>query len=216
MKDSRGFQPAPKKLISGNFMISILSYTQQFPGLSFYFIRYLLTGSEDYQMKFSHFLSVLSSAVVLVTFELAVSQSNIALDACNYLAEENFTVSRVYTGDEKHRYQGCDSLRKPVDKGEPLGSDLRYSVRGNASVANYISLTLRMNSAKVSTPVLREFHKYSDVIYRKAFSEPLPAEISRAILSAIRGEWQFNNHTIRLKRMHDRALVYELVFSIGK
>lgn len=154
--------------------------------------------------------------IIVASQALSANQSIDPIAACDYLTGEKFKGSMEYTENEKTGKYSCASLRKPIDKGEPLGSDLKYMVKGNESEATQVSLWLRMNSSRISTPVLREFQKYSNVLYQKAFGNDLPAEISRSMLSAIRGEWHYHGHKISLSRVHDKALVYELIFSIEK
>jgi hypothetical protein len=150
----------------------------------------------------------------LTPFVLSANQSIVPQDACNYLKEERFRGNLEYRKNKNSDSFSCGSLRKPIDKGEPTTSDLRYSVSGSESSVTQISLLLRMNSFKISTPVLKEFSRVSNVIYLKALNKNLPEEIEKSILSAIRGEWQYDGYSVKLIRKHDKARVYELEFMI--
>lgn len=147
---------------------------------------------------------------------LLASQSIDPVAACHFLSEQRFRGALEYKPNRKTGVYSCSSLRKPIDRGEPLGSDLRYQVLGTASEARKISLQLRMNSPRISTPVVRQFQRYADIIYQKVFAEPIPPEISDAMLASLRGEWRMHGYLIKLNRIHDKAFVYELIFSIEK
>ena len=130
-----------------------------------------------------HFLAL--TILSIFSFSLFAGQNIDPQEACNYLTNERFRGNLEYK--ESKRSSGnysCGSLRKPIDKGEPTTSDLRYSVIGSDSSVSQISLLLRMNSFKISTPVLKEFAKVSGVIYLKAFNESMPEDIERSMLSA--------------------------------
>jgi hypothetical protein len=135
--------------------------------------------------------------------------------ACSFLNEDHFRGSMEYSR-KKSGYYNCSSLRKPINKGEPTGSDIRYEVRGTESEVTGILLHLRMRSHRISIPVLKEFHRNSETLYQKVFNKSLPEEISIAITSAIRGEWAMDGYKIQLNRLHDNAMTYELIFSIEK
>ena len=154
--------------------------------------------------------------IMLISGSSIANQPIKPQEACAYLTSERFRGDLEYKKNLTTDGYICSSLRKPVDKGEPLGSDIKYTVKGNEFETHQVSLLLRMNSHRISTPVLREFVKYSSVIYEKAFGEILPSEIKKSILSAIRGEWKMNDHNLKLIRQHDRAFVYELNFIIEK
>ncbi len=166
--------------------------------------------------KLNYLMTRMMGVMVLASQALYANQSIDPVTACNYLAEEKFRGSMEYRQNKKTGMYSCLSLHKPINKGEPARSDVQYRVSGNASEARLFSLSLRMNSPRLSTPVLREFQKYSDKLYQKNFGESLPAEIQQAIFSAIRGEWNLHGHKIKLSRIHDKAITYELVFSIEK
>ena len=168
-------------------------------------------------MKLLHHL-ILSSVVVAALFSQALLANQLIdpVAACQFLSEQRFRGSLEYKQDKKTGLYSCTSLRRPIDRGEPSISDLRYQVLGTATEARKIRLQLRMNSPRISTPVVREFHHYADIIYRKVFAEALPQEISDAILSSLRGEWRRHGYLVKLQRIHDKAFVYELVFSIEK
>ena len=134
--------------------------------------------------------------------------------ACQYLSDERFRGNLDYKPVKKSEVYSCASLRKPVDKGEPSTSDLRYAVKGTQNSADQISLLLRMNSFKVSVPVLKEFIRVTEIIYSKAFDMNLPEDIKKSMLSAKAGEWQHNGYTIKLLRQFDKTRTYELVFII--
>ena len=148
------------------------------------------------------------------SFSLFAGQNINPEEACNYLEQERFRGNLAYKENKRSGNYSCGSLRKPIDKGEPTTSDLRYSVSGSDSSVSQISLLLRMNSFKISTPVLKEFAKVSGVIYQKAFNNTLPEDIERSMLSAIRDEWQFEGYSVKLLRKHDKARTYELEFLI--
>ena len=135
--------------------------------------------------------------------------------ACNLLKQENFRGSMQYSQKNSGIY-ACTSLRKPVNRGEPTGSDMRYEVLGTETETSKVLLHLRMRSHRSSVPVLKEFERISSLVYRKLSGDSLPEAISMAIVSAIRGEWVMQDHVIRLQRLHDRAMTYELILSIGK
>lgn len=166
--------------------------------------------------KIKHHMALMMGMIVLASQTLYANQSIDPVTACNYLVEEKFRGSMEYRQNKKTGLYSCSSLHKPINKGEPARSNVQYRVSGNASEARLFSLSLRMNSPRLSTPVLREFQKYSDKLYQKNFGESLPAEIHQAIFSAIRGEWNLHGHKIKLSRIHDKAITYELVFSIEK
>ncbi|MGD2117220.1 MAG: hypothetical protein PVG66_02575 [Chromatiales bacterium] len=159
-----------------------------------------------------------SSVVLLAVFSqtLMAVQSIDPLAACDFLSEQRFRGTLEYKQDKKTSVYSCTSLRKPIDRGEPTVSDLRYRVSGTADEARKISLMLSMNSARISTPVVRQFHNNAAILYEKIFAETLPQEISDAILSSIRGDWPRHGYVVKLKRVHDKAFVYEMVFSIEK
>lgn len=158
-----------------------------------------------------------ASAVFILLFAQTLN-ANSPIDpdtACSFLKGDHFKGSMEYTRNRSGNFN-CSSLRKPINKGEPTGSDLRYEVRGTESEATTILLHLRMRSHRISIPVLKEFHRNSETLYQKVFNKTLPEEISTAITSAIRGQWSMDGYKIRLNRLHDKAITYELVFSIEK
>ena len=134
--------------------------------------------------------------------------------ACQYLSDERFRGNLDYKQVKNSEVYSCASLRKPVDKGEPSTSDLRYAVKGTQTSADQISLLLRMNSFKVSVPVLKEFSRVSDVIYSKAFGSALPEKVKKTILSAQPVKLTKEGHTIILERKFDKTRTYELDFII--
>ncbi len=154
--------------------------------------------------------------IILSTFSFTIfSAQNInPEDACKYLTDERFRGNLTYHENKRSGNYSCASLRKPIDKGEPSTSDLRYSVKGNKSSAEQISLLMRMNSFKVSVPVLKEFSRVSGVIYSKAFGSALPEEVNKTILSAQPGKWTSDEYTIILDRKFDKTRTYELDFII--
>ena len=153
-------------------------------------------------------------ALLVYSLPLFATQKIDPEAACKYLEQERFRGNLEYKQHKKSQNYSCSSLRKPINKGEPSTSDLRYSVMGTESSVSQVNLLLRMNSFKVSTPVLKEFGRVTDVIYQKAFKDNLPLEIEKSILSALRGEWSFDGYSVKLIRKHDKARVYELEFVI--
>lgn len=133
--------------------------------------------------------------------------------ACNLLKQERFRGNMEYI-KQKSGSQGCVSLRKPIRKGEPPASDMRYRVKGTDSQVTSISLHLRMKSHASSIQVLQEFQKTSAYVYEQVLGQSMPEEITNSIISAVRGEWSIQGYRVSLKRLHDRTMTYELIFSI--
>ena len=167
-------------------------------------------------MNHSSLITTASAIFILLFVQALHARSPIEPGAaCSFLKEDHFRGSMEYSRKKSGDFN-CSSLRKPINKGEPTGSDIRYEVRGTESEATGILLHLRMKSHRVSTPVLKEFHRNSETLYQNVFSKSLPEEISIAITSATRGEWAMDGYKIRLNRLHDKAMTYELIFSIEK
>ena len=162
-------------------------------------------------------LLILPAALILLLFaQVLFASGPIDPDAaCNFLKQERFRGSMEY-GQKKSGIYNCISLRKSVNKGEPTGSDIRYEVRGEDTQVTILLLHLRMRSHRLSVPVLKEFHHYANIIYKKIFLDQLPEEITKAIIAAVKGEWAVQGHKVSLNRLHDKALTYELIFSIEK
>ena len=167
-------------------------------------------------MNHSILTSATSIAFILLFVQTLYARAPIDPgSACSLLKEDHFRGSMEYARNKSGDFN-CSSLRKPISKGEPTGSDIRYEVRGTESEAIRLLLHLRMRSHRISIPVLKEFHRNSETLYQKVFSKALPEEISSAITSAIRGKWTMDGYKIRLNRLHDKAVTYELIFSIEK
>ena len=154
---------------------------------------------------------------LLVLFVAVASQAVQAAElapaeACALMEEEGFRGS-AYAEFEPGRYR-CSSLRKTLIQGEPASSDVRFLVTGNASEVQKLVLELRMRSGRAPQQVLVRFSRYAAVLLEKAAGAEMPAEVDAAIRSAVAGEWQQGESRLKLERIHDRADVYDLIFSV--
>lgn len=133
--------------------------------------------------------------------------------ACAYMAMEGFRGSTEY-----HEFKGgqfrCSTLRKPIPRGEPPASDVRYVATGNASAVTRLALELRMRSGRSPQQVLIQFDQYVTALLEKALNEKVLEELSTSIRSAVPGEWQQVGRTLKLVRSQDRGITYDLIFSI--
>lgn len=133
--------------------------------------------------------------------------------ACDFMRDQGFKGRMNYRENRNDLYS-CASLRKRVNRGEPTGSNIRYLVTGSATEAREISLRLRMISHRAPQQVLAEFNTHASKLYEKALGQQLPDNISSAIRSALQDEWQFEGYRVKLERLHDKAVTYDLLFSI--
>ena len=134
-------------------------------------------------------------------------------DACAFLDQHGLHTAGGYSEFKPGQFR-CNSLRKPIIRGEPPKSDVRYIVTGSASAANKLVLELRMRSGRAPQQVLILFSQYVEGLLGKVLKQEVPDDISSAIRSATPGEWQMAGKTLQLKRVHDRANTYDLVFSV--
>jgi hypothetical protein len=132
---------------------------------------------------------------------------------CQWMNPERFAGSGKYTRAKDDLYR-CATLRKPINRGEPPGSDVRYVAQGTATAIGQVRLELRMRSFRQPQQTLKRFHAYADALTRLALSIGLPEEAGRSIRSGVIGEWQISGKTIRLEKSHVVSGSYDFVFSI--
>ncbi|MET0029716.1 MAG: hypothetical protein ABW101_18945 [Candidatus Thiodiazotropha sp.] len=131
---------------------------------------------------------------------------------CQWMSEERFG------GLSEYRQRGsqyrCATNRKPIDRGEPVSSDVRYLAFGSKDEILEVRLEMQMRSARQPQQVLKRFADYAEVLSIKATGKDLPEEVGPSIMSGIAGEWQQHGRTFRLRRVQDHGSRYDLHFII--
>ncbi|MET0091844.1 MAG: hypothetical protein ABW068_17835 [Candidatus Thiodiazotropha sp.] len=131
---------------------------------------------------------------------------------CQWMSEERFG------GVSEYRQRGsrysCATNRKPIDRGEPVSSDVRYLAFGTRGEIQEVRLEMQMRSARQPQQVLRRFEGYAQVLSIQATGKDLPEEVGRSIVFGIAGEWQVNARTFQLRRVQDHGSRYDLHFII--
>ena len=132
---------------------------------------------------------------------------------CQWMQSERFAGKSKYASVRDDLYR-CTTLRKPITRGEPVGSDVRYVAEGTAEAIDQVRLEMRMRSFRQPQQTLRRFRAYADTLIQTALSTGLPEEVSIAIRSGVTGDWQVSGHTIKLEKLHVMSGSYDFHFSI--
>lgn len=132
---------------------------------------------------------------------------------CQWMKAERFSGGNKYAGVKDDLYR-CATLRKPIARGEPVGSDVRYVAEGTATAINEVRLEMRMRSFRQPQQTLRKFQEYADALTKIALSIGLPEEVSKSIRSGVIGDWQVSGKTIKLEKLHQVVGSYDFHFSI--
>ncbi|WP_456405976.1 hypothetical protein [Thiolapillus sp.] len=123
-------------------------------------------------------------------------------------------------GSPKYREQGdgswaCGSTRKKLPQGEPAAaSDLQYRVLGSEKQPQMQILELRMRSDRQPQGVLKVFSRYVDVMLEKTLGSGISADMYKAIMAPVDGEWQVDGHVAQLRKLRSKGSVYDLRFTL--
>ncbi|MET0052684.1 MAG: hypothetical protein ABW095_16600 [Candidatus Thiodiazotropha sp.] len=151
--------------------------------------------------------------MMMLAFGVQASESFGEPDSvCQWMSEQRFSVLSAYR--QRGSQYSCATNRKPIDRGEPVKSDVRYRAMGTESEVIEVRLEMQMRSARQPQQVLKRFADYAEVLSIKATGKDLPEEVGRSIMSGIAGEWQQHGRTFRLKRVQDHGSRYDLHFII--
>lgn len=151
--------------------------------------------------------------IVCVTTLEAGSFSKSPGDICQWMRPERFVGGNNYKKVSDSFYR-CSTHRKNINKGEPLGSNVRYIVEGTETTATSISLELQMRSFRHPQQTLREFSEYANLLATQALSVELPDSILGKLRSGLPGNWDLNGRRITLEKRHATATGYDLHFII--
>jgi len=132
---------------------------------------------------------------------------------CQWMQSERFAGKSEYASVKDDLYR-CVTLRKPITRGEPLGSDVRYLAEGTEETINQVRLEMRMRSFRQPQQTLRRFQAYADTLTQIALSTGLPEDVSAAIRSGITGHWKLSGKTVMLEKLHVMSGSYDFHFSI--
>lgn len=132
---------------------------------------------------------------------------------CQWMESERFGGKSKYASVRDDLYR-CATLRKPITRGEPVGSDVRYVAEGTAEAINQVRLEMRMRSFRQPQQTLRRFQAYADTLTQTALSTGLPEDVSTAIRSGVTGHWPVAGKTIELEKLHVMSGSYDFHFSI--
>ena len=132
---------------------------------------------------------------------------------CQWMQSERFSGRSEYARVRDDLYR-CATLRKPIRRGEPLGSDVRYLAEGTAEAISLVRLEMRMRSFRQPQQTLRRFLAYVDTLTQTALSTVLPEDVSTAIRSGVTGHWQLSGKTVKLEKLHVMSGSYDFHFSI--
>ncbi|MET0067396.1 MAG: hypothetical protein ABW076_13705 [Candidatus Thiodiazotropha sp.] len=158
-------------------------------------------------------ISSISLVMVMLAVDLQASESLGTPDlVCQWLREEGFV--RVSEYRERGSHYSCATSRKPINRGEPVNSEVRYRAIGTKGEIQEVRLEMQMRSSRQPQQVLKRFADYAEVLSIKATGKDLPEEVGRSIMSGIAGEWQVNGRTFHLRRVQDHGSRYDLHFII--
>ncbi len=132
---------------------------------------------------------------------------------CQWMKAERFSGSSKYAGVKDDLYR-CASLRKPISRGEPVDSDVRYVAEGTATTISQVRLEMQMRSVLQPQQTLGKFQEYADILTKTALSIELPEEVRTSIRSEVSGDWQNSGKTIKLEQLHQTARGYDFYFTI--
>lgn len=153
---------------------------------------------------------VLLFAAALIS-PAAAAGEGLALEpsaACQLLSDQGLGARGGYRslGDV---YE-CRSRRLPLIGGGQPNNSLQFSARGTADVVDSAMLELRVNSRDAVQRAHRQLLEAAQAMSKGAVGQPLPAEAEAAILSAVRGSWSVDGHTVTLDRVVLGGPGYEL------
>jgi hypothetical protein len=104
----------------------------------------------------------------------------------------------------------CRSRRRPLIGGGQPNNSLQFSARGTADVVDSAMLELRVNSRSAVQRAHRQLLEAAQLLSKGAVGQTLPAEAEAGILSAVRGSWSVDGHTLTLDRVVSGGPGYEL------
>lgn len=131
---------------------------------------------------------------------------------CQWMSDDRFRGGSRYT-QSRNLYR-CNTNRKPITRGDPPKSDVRFVAEGSENAITQVRLEMQMRSSRHPQQALARFREYANSLTKRALSVELPEEIGKSLMSGTIGEWPVAGRTVTLKRVQDRGSSYDFHFGI--